>query len=119
MRGVVDYALVTPLTAVILDHKTGKPKSDGDQLRLFAGVAFAAFPYVKKVRTGYLWLAHDKTDTKDFTPEDVPEIWVDFGSRVHRMEHAFSTGNFPPKPSGLCRAWCPVGRKLCSFCGKD
>ena len=119
VRGVIDYALVQPKLAIVLDHKTGKPKVDHDQLRLFAAVAFSAFPYVEKVRTGYLWLAYNKTDSKVFTKDDLPEIWGDFGTRVQRMEHAFKTGDFPPKPSGLCRAWCPVGRKLCEFCGKD
>ena len=119
VRGVIDYALVQPTTAFVLDHKTGKPKTDHDQLKLFAGVAFSAFPYVEKVRTGYLWLAYNKMDTQDFTKDDVPAIWEDFGTRVQRMEHAFKTDNFPPRPSGLCRQWCPVGRKLCEFCGKD
>jgi len=119
VRGVIDYALVQPKTAIVLDHKTGKPKIDHDQLKLFAAVAFSVFPYVEKVKTGYLWLAYNKTDTMDFTKDDLPEIWGDFGTRVQRMEHTFKTGDFPPKPSGLCRAWCPVGRKLCEFCGKD
>lgn len=119
VRGVIDYALVQPKHAFVLDHKTGKPKTDADQLKLFAGVAFASFPYVETVKTGYLWLAHDKMDSQTFTKDDVPGIWADFGSRVQRMEHAQKTNTFPPRPSGLCRQWCPVGRSLCEFCGKD
>ena len=103
----------------LVTHNTGKPKPDHDQLKLFAGVTFAAFPYVEKVHTGYLWLAYNKMDSQVFTKEDLPGIWGDFGSRVQRMEHAFQTDNFPPKPSGLCRAWCPVPRSLCEFSGRN
>ena len=119
VRGVIDYALVQPTIAYVLDHKTGKPKPDHDQLRLFAGVTFAAFPYVEKVHTGYLWLAYNKMDSQVFTKEDLPDIWGDFGSRVQRMEHALQTDNFPPKPSGLCKAWCPCPRSLCEFSGRN
>lgn len=119
VRGVIDYALVRPKIAVVVDFKTGKPKPDHDQLRLFAGVAFAAFPYVEQVKTGYLWLAHNKTDMKLFERNDIPSIWEDFGTRVQRMEHALKADDFPPRPSGLCKSWCPVGHKNCGFCGKE
>jgi len=117
-RGVIDFGTVTPKSAILIDHKTGKPKSDFDQLKLFAGVAFATFPYVESVKTGYLWLAHCKTDRESFTRADVPVIWQDFVSRVARMETSFANDDFPPKPSGLCGGWCPVPNRLCSFSGK-
>lgn len=119
VRGVIDVGLIGTKTGVILDHKTGKPKTDGDQLKLFAGVAFSAFPHLEKVHTGYLWLAHNKVDQATFTKADAPNIWGEFAMRVRRMEISQEKDDFPPKPSGLCREWCPVGRKLCEFCGKD
>ena len=118
VRGVIDYALVQPTRAIVLDHKTGKPKVDGDQLKLFAAVAFAAFPYIETVKTGYLWLAYNKTDTQEFVKSDIPSIWGEFSSRVQRMEHALQTDNFPPRPSGLCKNWCPCPRSMCEFSGK-
>ena len=118
-RGVIDFGLLNPKTAIALDWKTGKPKPDADQLKLFAGVMLATYPYLKEVKTGYVWLAHNKIDADTFTQDHTPAIWQDFGARVHRMETSFKNDDFPPRPSGLCRAWCPVGRKLCEFCGKD
>lgn len=118
-RGVLDVTVVRDKTAVVLDYKTGKVKSDGDQLRLFAATAFAQYPHVETVRTGYLWLQHDKTTPKTFRREEAPVIWQEFVSRVNRMEDAQERDRWLPNPSGLCAKWCPVGKKLCDFCGKD
>lgn len=117
MRGIIDVAVVGTKAAVVLDWKTGKPKTDSEQLRLFAGAAFAQYPHIDTVKTGFAWLAYNKMDSKTFTRDDVPGIWRDFSIRVQRMEKAEEKGDFPPNPSGLCREWCPVGRKLCEFCG--
>lgn len=119
VRGVIDFGLLTPKTAVALDWKTGKPKVDADQLKLFAGVMLKTYPYLEKVKTGYVWLAYDKMDAETFEQSDAPEIWQEFAVRVHRMELSMKNDDFPPRPSGLCARWCPVGRKLCEFCGKD
>lgn len=118
-RGVLDLTVVTPKVGVVLDYKTGKIRNDGDQLKLFAAATFAQHPYLEKVTTGYLWLAHDKTSTQDFKKEDVPIIWQEFIPRVKRMESAQENDRWLPNPSGLCREWCPVGKKNCDFCGKD
>lgn len=119
VRGVFDYGSVNEKSAAVLDFKTGSPKINIDQLRLFAGAALQLFPQLEQVKTGYLWLAFNKVDTETFKRGDESEIWADFSSRVYRMERAFDTGDFPPKPSGLCKAWCPVGKKNCEFCGKE
>lgn len=120
-RGVLDLTLIQPsgTSAVVLDYKTGKPKDDGDQLKLFAASTFAQRPALQEVKTGYLWLAHDKVNTETFRREDVPVIWQEFIPRVARMEKALADDRWPPNPSGLCKAWCPVGRKNCVHCGKD
>lgn len=119
VRGVLDLTIVTPKVAIVLDYKTGKVKTDGDQLKLFAATTFAQHPHVETVKTGYVWLAHDKTTTKDFRQEDATAIWQEFLPRVQRMEAAMESNKWLPNPSGLCREWCPVGKKLCDFCGKD
>lgn len=118
-RGVLDLTIVKPRTAVVLDHKTGKVKTDGDQLKLFAAATFAQHPYLETVKTGYVWLAYDKVTTKEFKKDDVPGIWQEFIPRVKRMEKALDDDKWLPNPSGLCRDWCPVGKKNCEFCGKD
>lgn len=116
-RGVIDLTIVTEKEAIVLDYKTGKVKSDGDQLKLFAGAAFAQYPWVERVKTGYLWLAHNKTTSNTFTKSDLPSIWQEFAPRVQRMVFAKEKDRWEPKPSGLCKSWCPVSKSLCEFCG--
>lgn len=118
-RGVFDLALKGKTKVAVFDYKTGKRKFDGDQMRLFAATAFTVFKYPTEVHTGYLWLKEDKLDTEVYKPEDVPVIWAEFTGRAARVEAAIESGRFPAKPSGLCRAWCPVGRSRCEHCGVD
>lgn len=119
MRAVLDYSAVQTKSALILDWKTGKPKSEPDQLELFAATAFTVHPHIETVKTGFVWLGHDKIDTAEYRRDEAPVIWQKFTRRVARIEHAVSSGDFPPKPSGLCREWCPVGRQRCEFCGAN
>jgi hypothetical protein len=118
-RGVLDLRIVGKNSVTVLDWKTGKPKSDPDQLKLFAGVAFALHPSVQTVRTGYAWLAYNRLETETFHRGDEVEIWREFIPRVQRADDATVRGDHPPKPSGLCKNWCPVPKRLCEFSGKD
>lgn len=117
-RGVIDVGVLNAKTAVILDWKTGKPRDDHDQLKLFAATTFACNPYLDKVSTGYVWLAYNKLDSKAFNKEDVAGIWQEFLPRVTRLTKAAEKDNFPPKPSGLCTKWCPVTNDMCEFSGR-
>lgn len=121
MRGVLDLTIVKKpqKVAIVLDYKTGKVKTDGDQLKLFAAATFAQYPWLQTVKTGYIWLAEDKTTAKDFTPEDVPVIWQEFMPRIKRMELAEENNKWLPNPSGLCKRHCSVGKRLCEYCGTD
>lgn len=118
LRGKLDIAIVNGKKAGIFDWKTGNRKPDNDQLKLFAGIAFTAFPEVEEVTTGFIWLKDAKFDKQVFTRDQNPEIWMDFSTRIARVERAHETGKWPAKPSGLCRNWCPVGRSRCEYCGK-
>lgn len=118
VRGIIDVHVVNGETGIALDWKTGKPKSDSSQLKLFAAMMFHVYPELKQVRTGYVWLAHDKLTPEEFARPQLGEIWADFLPRVERLELAFEKDRWPAKPSGLCRKYCPVGRKLCAHCGE-
>jgi hypothetical protein len=118
-RTAFDVRVTLPKLTVILDWKTGKRKLDADQLRLSAAVEFKVRPSVEAVQTGYAWLQDKKIDRETYTRDQAPEIWQEFMQRVGRIEHAIKTDNFPKKPSGLCRKWCPVGRRLCEHCGEE
>lgn len=118
VRGVLDVQTINGNTATVLDYKTGKPKTDGDQLRLFAAATFASNPEVEVAHTGYIWLAYNLLDKATYTRDQADEIWEGFRVRVQRLENAIKYDEFPPKPSGLCRNWCPVPKRLCEFSGK-
>jgi PD-(D/E)XK nuclease superfamily len=118
-RGIVDVGVVSHsgTSAVLLDWKTGKRKPSSDQLMLFAGLAFANYPQLKRVSTAFVWLKDNKVDKEVFTRDDLPRIWGEFVPRVIRLERAYEQANFQPKPSGLCAKWCPVPRSKCVHSG--
>lgn len=117
-RGIVDYTLLDGEKAIALDWKTGKVKNDHDQLTLFAALILHHYPEVNEVHTGYVWLAHgNKITTKIFLRSDLPDIWAEWLPRVRRLDIAFEEDKWEKKPSGLCRAWCPV--LDCEFNGKN
>ncbi len=117
MRGVFDVVIVRPSEVIVLDYKTGKRKVDHDQLRLFAGAAMSTWKTAERVKTGYVWLQTGQLDQETFTPDDRQPIFQDFAIRVQRIEESAKSDNWPPKPSGLCKNWCPVGRSHCEYCG--
>ena len=96
-----------------LGYKFMTYKVDGDQLKLFAAASMVLWPFLEQVKTGYIWLQSGQMDTEDFTQADKPVIFQDFAQRVHRMEMALENDDWPARPSGLCRGWCPVGKKHC------
>lgn len=118
-RGALDVTVIRGSHGIVLDWKNGKRKSDIDQLKLFAAAAFSLFPAFETVTTGYVWLTANKVDPETFTKDDAPKIWQEFAIRVHRLENALATNNFPPNPSGLCKKYCPVGKSRCEHCGTN
>ena len=94
--------------ALVIDWKTGKILDDGVQLALMAACVFAHHPQIKKIRTEFVWLKEDATTRADFTRDDLPQVWASVLPRVQMLETAIKTMNFPPKPGGLCRRYCPV-----------
>jgi len=117
VRGVIDLGVVGSERAYLLDWKTGKRKPDSDQLKLFAALAFAKYPWIDSAVTGFVWLKEKKFDKEVFTRDQVTEIWGEFLPRLSRLAESYEQDRWVPKPSGLCRNWCPVGQKLCEFCG--
>lgn len=102
--------------AFVMDWKTGKALDDPVQLMLMAQCIFSHFPTVTHVRAEYVWLKDGSTTPDLFTREDVAKRWVTLLPRVQEMELAAKTDNYPPKPSGLCKSYCPV--ISCPYHGK-
>lgn len=115
-RGVIDVGVVNGRKAAFWDWKTGKRSPEIEQLKLFAGLGFISYPEVEVISTGFVWLKEKKMDKEVFTRDDAPAIWEEFLPRVHRLERAHEKAEWPAKPSGLCRNWCPV--LSCEFNGK-
>jgi hypothetical protein len=118
-RGIVDVGVINGSRALLLDYKTGKRKPDLTQLKLFAGLAFASFPDLEVINTGFVWLKHGTIDKKEYTRKEVPMIWQEFIPRVQRMQRAYDEDKFPPKPSGLCRNYCSVPKHKCEYSGRE
>lgn len=108
LRCVFDVSVKRGVVLKIFDYKTGKRKPDSAQLKLFAAAGFAAFDDVEQIDTTFLWLPSKEVDKESFTKDQEPLLWQEFMPRVDHMAEAYETNYFPPKPSGLCRGWCPV-----------
>ena len=108
VRGVIDLGLLRSTKALLLDWKTGKRKVDLDQLKLFAALAMHLWPKLEKVHTGFVWLKTGEIDQQSYSRADIPTIWEGFLPRVKRMRQAYGADTWPERPSGLCKAWCPV-----------
>lgn len=117
VRGIVDIGKLDGPRAALFDYKTGKMKEDPDQLKLFAGIGFCIHPEVETITVALVWLQDMKLGTPvTYKREQLPQLWNDFLPRVERMRVARETNVYEPKPSGLCKRWCPV--KTCEFHGK-
>lgn len=116
-RGAIDAGKIGATTAVLLDWKLGKPKNDDAQLSLFAMAAFAHYPQIERVAVGYVWLAHNSLSPMVFERAQAPAIAEAFRPRVINLVRAHEEGDYPPRPSGLCRKWCPVPNDMCEHSG--
>lgn len=113
-RGVVDIGVIAGDKGIAADYKTGKVRPDSDQLKLFAGFLFQHYP-VQKVKTTYIWLAHEKMTSETYQKEDAPDIWKHFITKAEKIERSYDKDKWLPKTSGLCRGWCGAGREHCEF----
>jgi hypothetical protein len=124
-RGKIDVGIKSDRSVLVADYKTGKVSPESSQLELFAAMKMTEDRTIERAKTMFIWLAHDKTTVKDIHRDDVPAIWEGFISRSNRLDHAFQTDKWIPRPSGLCKPsksgypGCPVGKKNCEFCGID
>lgn len=97
----------------ILDHKTGKQKSDLDQLKDFALYEFLTQPEIHTVKVQFYWTQTKAATGTTFDRDLVRTHLRDLVPRLDRFAEAFKSDTFPPKQSGLCAGWCPVTD--CSF----
>jgi len=118
MRGVVDVLAVDAFKklAITFDWKTGKVVDDIEQLALSAQLVFANYPTVERVGATYIWLADDTETVEYYDRDGMLPTWNAVLPTVKVMTQAAKDLNYPPKPSGLCKRYCPVSS--CPHFGK-
>lgn len=111
-RGICDLAIINGDRAKALDYKTGSLKSlryaDMGQLELMALAIFAKFPEVETVQSALIYVVADKVIKDSYTRKDIPKLWEKWLTKHAAMDAAFKNDVWNTKPSGLCRAHCPV-----------
>jgi hypothetical protein len=95
---------------MIPTHNTGKSAryADKGQLELMALTVFKHFPDVQKVRAGLLFVIAKEFVRAKYDTDDEPEMWQKWLADYGKMVKAAETDVWNPRPSGLCRAHCPV-----------
>jgi len=109
-RGVVDLIIIDGAQATVVDYKTGKSAryADKGQLELMALAVFKHFPEVQNVRAGLLFVIAKEFVRDRYGTADEPKMWQKWLADYAKMEKAAENDVWNPRPSGLCRAHCPV-----------
>lgn len=107
-RGIIDVLVLNGSHAGVFDHKTGKRKKDMQQLIIFALLVFYHHPEVQTCDVRFEWVATGEHDEETYYRAGIPTMWATILPKLQKYADYFHQGIFPPKPSGLCRAHCPV-----------
>jgi hypothetical protein len=107
-RGIGDVMWTLGPLGYIGDWKTGKIVEDSQQLFLMAQCMFARHPELQIIRSAFIWLKDDADTTADIKRSDLAKGWANLLPRVAALKQAHDTTNYPARPGGLCRKWCPV-----------
>jgi hypothetical protein len=114
LRFKLDVLIIRPdAKAIVVDWKTGKRRPDFDQLEMFALATFAFNPEVTAVTSMFVWTKENATDRETYKRAHADGMWTKLLTRINRVEKSLETGNWPAKPSGLCR-YCPC-KGFCEF----
>lgn len=118
VRAIIDVAMLGKTFGVLADYKTGENIRLTSQLKFSAWIGFHTWPAIEKIETRFLFLKHGPGAAKPeiFSRREMGSIAGSILPRLQRLEQARNSGVFQPKPSGLCKAHCPV--KSCEFNGR-
>jgi hypothetical protein len=109
-RGALDVVVTSGTKASYFDWKTGKNiKDDTDQLKICCAALSILRPELTEFSGKLIWTRHKEvTGGCDLDLEGVKKVWEDVLPRVKRMEDAWRSEVFNPRPSGLCKKYCAV-----------
>jgi RecB family exonuclease len=109
-RGIVDLLIIDDGVATIVDYKTSKSSryAEKGQLELMALSIFRHYPQVHTIRAGLLFVIVNDLVKAKYEKSGQKDMWRKWIAEYGRMEAAFESGVWNPKPSGLCKRHCPV-----------
>jgi hypothetical protein len=109
-RGIADLLILNGTKARIVDWKTSKSSryADKKQLELLSLLVFKHFPEIKSVTAGLVFLVADDLVPAKYERDVEEEAWQKWLGETHRLDQAFDTDVWNPKPNFTCRGWCPV-----------
>ena len=113
LRSILDVLILRGDIAIVMDWKTGKRRPDFFQLELFALQVFKHYPTIKSVKSSFVWLKENKTDTETFHHTDSNIMWTNILSKIDKIDQSYKTNTFPARPSALCR-YCPANN-ICEY----
>jgi hypothetical protein len=116
-RTIFDLLKIHPNgMAMSLDWKTGKVKDKvTDQLKFSSAAAFLRWPEIKKIKSAYVWLEHDKQPptVAEFDRKELPAIMDEFEERVEVVKIMHEDNSWEAKPSDFNCKWCPCTPAQC------
>lgn len=109
-RGIADLLVVNGNKARIVDYKTGKSSryADTKQLELLALLTFKHFPQVESIKAGLIFLVAKDLVRAEFNNEQQVEAWQKWLPEITRLEQAYDSGVWNPRPNFTCRNYCAV-----------
>lgn len=110
LRCIADLVIDAGHTVLVVDWKTGKKRDHQIQHSILQLCADAAYPDAQRVGSVFVYLYAGSSEMQ-YLPEE--GVWAssainDLREDLFKLDHAYRTNHFPPKPSGLCKRWCDV-----------
>ncbi len=111
-RGIADLVIIDVLTGVawVIDYKTGKSLkyADKGQLELMALIVFKHYPQITRVKAGLLFVIAKGLVKEEYEIDSESNLWEKWLGIYGKMQKAFESDVWNPRPSGLCKRHCPV-----------
>lgn len=109
-RGIADLLVINGDKARIVDYKTGRSSEYADvkQLELLSMLVFKHFPQVTSVKGGLLFLVAEDLVGAEYEAVSQDKSWQRWLPEITRLEKAYETDVWNPKPNFTCRKFCAV-----------
>jgi len=119
LRGIADLLVLDNDKARIVDYKTGRNSqyADTKQLELLSLMVFKHFPQIKTIKAGLLFLVAEDLVRAEYAQEKQAQAWQRWLPEINRLEQAYDTDVWNPKPNFTCRKFCAV--QDCEHNGKN